>query len=234
MNKLLLVSVGFLALGAATQATAADLPARTYQPAPVMASVYNWTGFYIGGNVGGVWGTGRVNDFATGAAITNTRANATGGGQIGYNYMFAGGFVLGLEGTFNWSGRNSGTTTVTLPGGTVLNGTGSGAQWLTTFAGRMGYAADRALFYVKGGGAWLNSSVTINNLTNGATYTSSNARTGFVVGGGIEYALTQNWTVKGEYDYVSANSWVTPVTPAGQFKLSGNIQMFTVGANYKF
>ena len=76
--------------------------------------------------------------------------------------------------------------------------------------------------------------MSVNNVTNGTGYTADKWRSGFVVGGGVEYALAQNWTLKGEYDYISASSWLTPLTPAGQFKISGNIQTFTVGANFKF
>jgi outer membrane immunogenic protein len=232
-----LLTLAGLASTGLGSALAADLPARTYTPAPVyVAPIYNWTGFYIGANLGGEWGNGRLTEYTTLASLSNTRTSFIGGGQLGYNYMFNGGFVLGAEWTFDWGGRNSGTVVTAVPTVGTFSASANGAQWLTTVTGRAGFAMDRTLFYVKGGGAWLESSVNITCVSCAGTpnLTSNKTRSGFDVGGGIEYAVTQNWTVKGEYNYISASSWTTPVTNVGQFKVTGNIQSFVLGVNYKF
>jgi outer membrane immunogenic protein len=108
---------------------------------------------------------------------------------------------------------------------------------LTTLAGRFGVALDRTLLYTKVGGAWMESSANVANLTTGAVFTTNKTRSGWVWGAGVEYAFAPNWTVKAEYDYIGASSWTTPVVlgvPAGQVRLSGNVQTFLTGVNFKF
>src|SRR5215471_11341865 len=98
MKKILLGSVALIALGTAS-AFAADLPARTYTKAPayVPTPIYNWTGFYIGGHVGGAFGTSDFNGFNN----TGDRSSFLGGGQIGADYQFAPNWVIGIEGNYS-------------------------------------------------------------------------------------------------------------------------------------
>lgn len=219
------------------QALAADLPAKAYQPpAPVIVPVYNWTGFYIGGNLGGEWTNARLLEFSTGASWGANRANFIGGGQLGYNYQFSNNVVLGIEWTFDWGGSGNKSAVVPTAVGN-LQASANGAKWLTTLTGRLGYAFDRTLVYMKGGGAWVDSSTSLVNLSTAAGVTVDKWVTGWTIGGGVEYAFLPNWTVKAEYNYISTGAWTSsaaPAVPAGQVKLSGYVQTFTTGVNFKF
>ena len=156
----------------ATAASAADLPTRKEAPAPAPAAyapLYSWTGFYVGANVGGVWGTGNIN--ATGvspgdalsAYFPSTLGGGPtgwlGGGQIGYNYQM-GSAVVGAETDFDWTSlRRSGSfTSVATPLGPTLTSYGSSRlDWLGTLRARAGFAAtadNRLLLYLTGGLAY--------------------------------------------------------------------------------
>src|SRR5215475_2125641 len=112
MKKLLMGMVGLVALGVAAPASAADLAPRPYvkAPPPVVAPIYDWTGFYIGANGG--WGSSHnCWDFVTagGAVIADACRDASGGvigGQIGYRWQ-TGQFVFGLEGQGDWADLSS-------------------------------------------------------------------------------------------------------------------------------
>ena len=189
-------------------AFAADLPIRQPPPPPYKAPppvvLYNWTGFYIGGNVGYGWGEadpGLVSYYdpnlvgsAPGPKVKPS--GVIGGGQIGFNVQ-SGSLVFGLEADFMGSGmKDSFTDTVN------LFTTTTSIRWLTTGRARVGLAADRALFYVTGGVAAGNVKSTLADTYNGGavvlTNTSSATYVGWTAGGGIEYAVLPYWTVRGE------------------------------------
>jgi outer membrane immunogenic protein len=229
-------------------ASAADLkPAPVYTKAPMTAPVFSWTGFYIGGNLGGAWAHRNVTDSLFGLNFSNGTNNGVfiGGGQIGGNYQFSN-FVVGVEGSFDWASNNNNSTTgIVVPGlgGNTVQVT-SNNTWITTLAGRFGVAYDRVLFYGKGGGAWVgNNSFTVTNVTTGASITGSNSNTtsGWLAGAGLEWAFANNWTLRFEYDFIGL-SGRTFTIPAGSPFLVGdtfttgssNIQMATVGVNFLF
>ena len=144
----------------ATSAFAADLPA----PAPIPPSayvppVYNWTGFYVGGNIGADWSGLSGNNFSDtlGSTFTApTNVQFMGGGQVGVNYQFWSGVVIGAEVMFDWLASSANTQiTATAPDGTAAFMDTINNRWLTTATGRLGYAWDRVLLYGKAGGAWL-------------------------------------------------------------------------------
>ena len=247
--------IASVALLASIAARAADLPPA---PAPLprapvayipAAPVFTWTGFYIGGNLGAGRNHGTIADtFGLYNWGVNNQTTFVGGGQVGANYQFNS-FVVGVEGDFDWFANNNnsggGTAIAGLGGvGTTISGSNNG-RWLTTVTGRLGYAFDRVLVYAKGGGAWVGSNnLTLLNVGTGATvsFGNGNTNTGWVVGGGLEYAFFNNWTAKVEYDYVGLNSFnfTVPATfPGGVagdtfVTSSRNIQMVTVGINYLF
>ncbi len=144
------------ALIASYPARAADLPAPTpYKAPPVMAPVaYNWSGLYFGANGGGVWtrNSETTTDVATGAVITTGTTNTSGflvGGQIGFNWMFGGNWVGGVEADGDWvSDKNS---VLSLDGSNRHDGK---LEALGTGRARFGYAANNWLFYATGGVAW--------------------------------------------------------------------------------
>jgi outer membrane immunogenic protein len=233
-------------------ALAADLPMPAPPPRAPAAFIpppppFSWTGIYIGGNAGAAWNRGSFSDAAgLGFTLPSTNAVFTGGGQVGGNWQ-TGVLVLGVEGQFDWlANQNNATAGIIAPNGDTLQGI-SKDRWLTTLTGRIGIAADHWLFYAKGGGAWVgNQSVTINDVTTGQSFTSSNGgwNTGWTVGGGIEWAFAGPWSVKVEYDYIklSSNSFTVPtpspigaLTPGDVFTTSNrNIQTVLGGINYRF
>src|ERR1700760_2787237 len=127
MKKFLLGTVALAAMAA--PAFAADMPARTYTKAPVYtapALVYNWTGFYIGGHVGGA--------FAGDNSLQSSDARFLGGGQGGFDYQLAPNWVGGIEAEYSWMDRNN--TGIAFPAGTVIT---SRNDQLGSVTGRVGY-----------------------------------------------------------------------------------------------
>jgi outer membrane immunogenic protein len=201
MKKLALATVAISALltGAAS---AADLAARPYTKAPPMvAAVYDWTGFYVG--VNGGWGTSHncwTNTALLGVPVPPTSEGChdadggTVGGQIGYRWQ-AGSWVFGLEAQGNWADFQG--SNVNLLG--IVNRSRIDAFGL--FTGHIGYAANNVLFYVKGGAA-----VTDNRydglLTGVVLDRAEQTRWGASVGAGIEYAFAPNWSFGVEYNHL--------------------------------
>src|SRR5579862_3375028 len=238
MRKSVIAGVAFAAL-IGSPAFAADMALKG-PPAPI-APAFSWTGFYFGANLGAGWNQGDLSDsFGLFSGNANNNATFLGGGQVGANYQINN-IVLGVEGDFDWFANNNNSGSgITADGGTIISGSNNGS-WLTTLTGRLGVAVDRMLFYGKGGGAWVgNNNITLIDVPTGNTVSISNSNTGWVAGGGIEWAFAQNWTAKVEYDYVGlSNSSVT--LPAGFFDGGDvfstgnrNIQTLTVGINYLF
>ena len=229
---------------ATSPAWAADLPPAPRAPVPYMPAampVFSWTGFYIGGNIGGGWSRGNVVDSVFGVNFTNgNSASFLGGGQVGGNYQISA-FVIGAEADFDWfaNNNNSGTGT-TVPAGIFRASANN--RWETTLAARFGYAWDRALFYGKAGGGWVGAgNFAVTNVGTGASvaFNNGNTNTGWLVGAGVEYAFTQNWTAKLEYDYLALNNAsytvTVPVVGPDTFTNGGrNVQTLTVGVNYLF
>jgi outer membrane immunogenic protein len=231
------------------QALAADLPVAAPPRAPAafvpVVPPFSWSGIYIGGNAGAAWNRGTVSDaFGNSFTLPSNNAVFTGGGQVGGNWQI-GGLVLGVEGQFDWlaNQNNASAGIVISPSGNTLQVI-STDRWLTTLTGRAGWAVDHWLFYAKGGGAWVgNQSFTVNNVTTGGSFTTSNGgwNTGWTAGGGIEWAFAGPWSVKVEYDYIrlSSNSFTVPATsaflPNDTFTTANrNIQMVLGGINYRF
>jgi outer membrane immunogenic protein len=181
-------------------ASAADLAARPYTkaPPPMVAAIYDWTGFYMGLNGGGgsshkCWD---IND-SLGFVIPAFREgchDATGGvagGQLGYRWQAAN-WVFGLEGQGDWA--NFKGSNVSLFNTAITNQTKIDAFGL--FTGQVGYAWNNVLWYVKGGGAVVNDNyrgfVTATNI---GIDTASQTRWGGVVGTGLEFGFAPNWSV---------------------------------------
>ncbi|HLX17379.1 MAG TPA: outer membrane beta-barrel protein [Bradyrhizobium sp.] len=269
MNKLL-ASASFLVLSSAS-VMAADLPMSYKSPAPAIVPTYTWTGCYLGVHGGG----GAMNDSNSnssnfeGSGNGNNAFHGTGGlagGQAGCNYQMTN-VVFGVEGEGYWSGmkgtldrsRNFFT-------GSVLNETEfdqntTSNKYDYTIAGRMGIAFDRTLVYGKAGWAWGRfdalSSSGFTDFPTGPTgldtATWGGTLNGPLFGLGIEYLVTNNWTVKLEYNYIAfgTRSFATtscstfsnnvpPTTCVGNGQSSGNTplgadkQIFKFGVNYKF
>lgn len=252
MKKLLLASVAFSL--AATAAMAADAPVRhkryvkapVYKAPPPMAyipPVYEWSGFYVGGHVG--WGHMREQAttqaagalLAIGATNTVTSDQLIGGVQTGYNYMISPHVLLGVEGEFTWLTQKYSTATATLAPPTILTYT-AGPDWVATAAGRLGYVQDNMMIYAKGGGAWLDSKYgALQTPAAGVPFSASDVRTGYMIGGGLEYGFSPNWTAKAEYAYLDFGTNTYNVGFGGATtptSIKTDMQQFKLGLNYRF
>ena len=241
MRKILLSTVALAAL--AGQAFAADLPSRKEAPVYIApAPVFTWTGFYAGVQLGGAFGNTNLNLPAVGYSANLTNNGVFGGGMIGYNYQINN-FVLGLQGEFNGSGNGSSTKTgYGYIGKSIVSVTAKENQpWFASIDGRLGYAVDKALFYAIGGVAFTQAEPSITYALGAATataYKNSKSLTGYDVGGGVEYAFTNNWTGRVEYRYYgfSGNNGYYGVYGSGVAYKTGNLTDNTVrvGLAYKF
>ena len=168
-----------------------------------LASSYNWSGCSVGANVGGVWGNNGWTDKQPGDANfgvsegSHSPSGVSGGLQVGCDYQFAGNIVLGLQGDFNLT--NAKASHADLIGGAGFTDK-SQTNWYATVAPRIGYAFDRFLPYVKGGVAFENLDVKWTGPA--LSGTGSQTRTGWMLGLGGEYAVTQQVTVFLEYNYL--------------------------------
>ena len=238
-----LLSLLFALIGISGSAFAADLPpAPPRAPAafaPPVAPPFTWTGFYIGGNAGAAWTQGNVSDSLGNSWSNAQQAVFAGGGQVGANYQFNW-FLVGIEADFDWLANNhNSSNAVATPIGALQFSAND--RWLTTLAARFGYAADNWLFYVKGGGGWVGvSNPTVTNVTTGGSISvsNSNSNSGWLAGGGIEWAFAPNWTARLEYDFLGLSSQSYTVTgPAFLDTVTINnrdVQTLTVGLNFLF
>ena len=246
MRGFLVAAAGLGALLLTSPVSAADLAARPYTkaPAPMVAAVYDWSGFYIGLNGGGgsshnCWDLTSNN----GVALANTPRegchDATGGlvgGQFGYRWQSAN-WVFGIEAQGDWANLtgSSSSATAIIP---FNNQTRIDAIGL--FTGQVGYAWSNILLYVKGGAA-----VTDNKYSNAFTATgvvfnsATNTRWGGAVGAGIEIGFAPNWSFAVEYDHLFMGN-PNIVFPASAIAVSRadnirqDVDMATVRVNYRW
>ena len=226
MKKLLLSSVALIALGGS--AFAADMPARPVYKAPAYtppAVIYNWTGFYIGGHVGGA--------FAGDNSLVGSEARFMGGVQGGFDYQFAPNWVGGIEAQYSWLNRN--TTGIAFPAGTVIT---ANNDQIGSVTGRFGYTWGPGLLYAKGGYAWRNDpniGVSVAG-TPVAFTTSGNRKDGYTVGAGLEYMFAPNWSAKAEYQYYNFGNTTLTTGPADIVGTRFRNDEHTVkaGINYRF
>lgn len=241
------ISSAVAALGlvaALGSAMAADIPPAPYTKAPaVMIPIYNWTGFYFGGNLG--YGWGRSNDSSTltdstGAVVFSTQ-NASnlngivGGGQIGYNWQLDSRWVAGLEADFQGTGQKGNINFAT---GGVPYTLSQQIDWFGTVRGRVGFlAAPTVMVYGTGGLAYgdVKSSVTAGTFP---TTSATNTNVGWTAGAGVEGALGGNWTAKLEYLYVDLGKATGSLTatPALTQNYSSHVtdNVVRVGINYRW
>jgi outer membrane immunogenic protein len=251
----LVVSLGF-----GGSAMAADMAVKA-RPA-IVGPVFSWTGFYIGGYVGGAWAdrsvsvtdpclvgtvcptTGTYNGVLP--ATYDLNSSFIGGGTVGYNWQ-AGSWVVGVEGE---GGYLHLTRTSTYPGNPVGGDTTASTKIGDAYgvvAGRVGWAFDRTLIYAKGGAVFANVSNSVSDTCvvapcGGGTINVSGSHNivSYAVGGGVEWAFADHWSVKGEYLYLGLQKTFRDVGLA-----NGTIPVFTdsrdpgvhtakIGVNYRW
>ena len=240
MNWKIAFALGAFSLAAVTtQASAADLAARPYTKAPPMiAAIYDWSGFYIGANGG--YGNSRnswsIPGFGSEGAFDANGAVA--GGQIGYRWQ-TGAMVFGLEAQYDWSDMSGSQVSlgfVTTPGDAVEH---AHVRSFGLFTGQLGYAWNNTLLYVKGGAA-----VTDNHFEHRFTGTStvidsaSDTRWGGAIGAGLEFGLAPNWSLGVEYDHLFMQDRSLTFTafgaPSTLDNTSQNLDLVTARVNYRF
>jgi outer membrane immunogenic protein len=219
--------------GAAMDVFAADMPGPG--PSAYAAPLSTWTGFYIGVHGGGAWDPTGGHNTNCGTACTTaagTITGALGGLQVGYNHQF-GALVLGAEADFSASSLRG-----SYPARDGIDTVTSSVDYFGTLTGKIGAVVGNALVYGKGGAAWTHTNHSDFDVAIPATFTTSYWLMGWTVGGGIEYALTPNWSVKLEYDLIETPDKSTTFTaPGGAFftaSLHQLVNSFAGGVNYRF
>lgn len=238
---------------AGAPASAADMPVPVKAPvAPVAVAIFNWTGIYIGAHAGGAW-------FDKDWFIPNTPTNIAGGcpaggcgvpggghtgsswlagGQVGFNYQ-VNQWVLGVEAQFSATKIKGSHVDPFL--GIISHH--SETDFIATVAGRLGIAWDRALLYVKGGGAWAHDKFFNGNTAIAPEVQSTTqTRWGWMVGGGGEYALSANWSIKLEYNYLDFGDRRATLQPTAacpgclpfEYDIDQTIHIVKAGINYRF
>jgi outer membrane immunogenic protein len=277
MKKLIVVSLGLSLLAAVRPALAADLPVKApVYKAPQQVSdpfVDPWTGFYAGVNAGYSWGPWNSNNpasvgntnFINGATFVDSAKphvdGATGGVQIGHNWLVAEKFVLGLEGDFQLSGEKASQTGEAqrfnilafdnrLIGSTALANNWK-LPWFSTFRARAGFVgADNWLIYSTAGLALINAKYasaatnTLQRTTSGGTLISSTTTTatnsetttriGFALGGGVEKKLSSHWNARLEYLYIDAGTHNFVGGSGADTSVRIRDHVVRVGLNYMF
>jgi outer membrane immunogenic protein len=226
-----------LSLAFGQLASAADLPQRPAYSAPIFAPApaYSWTGFYVGGNLGGAFGNVEVTDVATGTTTSPNSSGFAGGGQFGYDYQM-GPWVIGIRNVIDGTNLSK-STTFSRP--TFAGTINSHANWFDALTARGGYLVQpNLLLYVQGGAAWTQWDVTFNT---GGTQVGeiSGTKTGWTVGGGVEWMFVPHWSAFLEYNYMGFGTFSNAVATCigatcGTFSGKADLQNVLVGVNYKF
>lgn len=222
-----------LGLGLGQIASAADLPVKA-APRPFVAA-YNWTGLYIGGDVG--YGWAKSDGTLTTAAgllpqpYSSSPSGVLGGGFIGGNYQINQ-FVIGAE--LDWQAAS-----IKGDSGPI----GAGPYTITTkvksygsLRARLGYAVDRWLVFGTGGWAWGNWSTAYAFTGAAPFFTNDASKSGWTLGAGAEYAITNNWLARLEYRYTSlgTTSYVSTATNSAEAGNKVKINDLRLGIAYKF
>ena len=228
-------------------ACAADLgtKAPVYQAPPPL--LYNWSGFYVGANIGYGWNnidntTSSLTTGAVDSTVSSERAGVFGGGQIGYNYLINPNFLIGIEadlGAADLTGSYSDCIDAFR-----CQHTESKNDWFGTLRGRIGYVQNNWLLFATGGVAWVHGTATrtltaaVNPALIGQSRSASGTDIGWMVGGGVEYAFAPNWSVNVEYRYMQVDTGRDFLYSASiadvHVDATDHISTVRIGLNYHF
>jgi opacity protein-like surface antigen len=247
MTARILPLAAFAAAVLATPAWSADLPAMpTKAPVYAPAPAYDWSGFYLGGHVGGAWEQRNIAQFSTvtgaseGSASGN-ESSVAGGGQIGFNYALSPNWIIGFEADVSATDLEGTGTGVNLRG-VVVSQYANKIDLFGTARGRLGYAFNNWLFYGTGGFAWADDRInrtqlvgTIGQATQGTVESVTATGTGWAAGGGIEWGFAPNWTAKVEYLHLDLGTQ-TFNFPLAMVRRDASVSIDTArfGINYLF
>jgi opacity protein-like surface antigen len=237
---------------------AAAMPTKALKaPRPLIGST-NWSGFYLGGFFGAAAGRTDI-----GFVTTPTDGSKpfvlgpVGGGQIGYNYQLSNNWLLGVEGDVgaaNVHGARTSGAQLGLPFTSVLFVSEDKTSWMATATARLGYSWGRTLYYVKGGAAFEDSTVSATCfnpqgnangticsnqagalIASGSGFSTSSTRVGWTIGYGTEFDLGKNWSAKAEYDYLSFGRHTALATDGTTIMTDrSDVSQVKVGVNYRF
>jgi outer membrane immunogenic protein len=244
MRKLTLALVAGTALISAP-ALAADLRMPVKAPPPVIAP-FNWSGFYIGIQGGGGFGTldrELIGPAGTLATFSHDTSGGLLGGTVGFNWQ-SGSWVFGIEADYGWAdiGRGSVGCLAAITGNPNL----VCASSLDTFGTarlRLGWAWDRFMLYGTGGLAFGDQSVRVFDTVTGAGIGASRGVAGWTAGGGFEWAFAHNWSAKVEAlyfdlepDRFSTTGLLFPALAGGAVGIDSNHTGVVIrgGINYRF
>ena len=238
--------------------------ALSYVHAQTAPPAVNWTGFYVGGNLGGGWTSvsqtqNTFGNYFANSSVTSINRTARnqnlsgsgviGGGQIGYNLQLSN-LVLGIEGDLNWlNTKKSATSNATYPccaptGYTLRQS--AGIDGLGTLRGRVGVAVGNTMIFATGGLSYADTSFSRSFSDNYQPIppqkaSASSTRTGWNAGGGVEYAINNSWSVKAEYlyhDLGSMTKYSSRSIGNTTIGMSGSadfqLQTARLGVNYRF
>jgi outer membrane immunogenic protein len=215
---------------------------------------YTWTGCYIGGNIGYGWQKATSTDVEPGTpppldAGSDAGTGVVGGGQVGCDYQFATNWVVGIQGMFDWAGVAGSHIVPFSYGGDNTETFTTKTDWVGTLTARIGYIViPQALLYFKGGAAWVKSKYSDTD-PSGTIYVpysgqASAIRTGWTIGGGVEYLLKPDWSVFVEYNYIDLGDKSLGFAydcGAGcgfnnpyHYSEKQNLQTILIGLNYRF
>src|SRR6266540_1644075 len=254
MKKLLITTAAIVAALASGSAFAADL-GRPVVKAPVVAPVpyYNWSGFYIGGHIGGGWAdphyTNLVNttafgDLSPGNRFSHDASGILGGGQVGFNWQ-TGNIVFGLEASFSGADINGTFNNTVFGAADDVFTTRIRSLFLGT--GRIGVAWNNWLLYATGGYAGADVRARVSDTVGLFQGSGSDSQwlSGWTVGAGAEFGFTPNWSLALQYNYVKLENsnfelagTVTPPVCFGAcsylFRVNTDMHIATARLNYRF
>jgi outer membrane immunogenic protein len=258
MKKFLLASVAAVAM--AGSASAADLGPRMPTKAPPMVAPppppFTWTGCYLGGHGGYGWGRKTWSDdtperpgspplFFIGGFVDNNSASVShdtkgwlGGGQVGCDYQISSGWVIGIEGSGSAADIKG---SVHDPFFAIKNFHAT-TDWLASVTGRVGFTwIPRVLLYARGGAAWAGDKYSAFDIDDDQPFTApSQTRSGFTVGGGIEWAFSPGWSAFVEYDFYDFGTRLVNFTRVGSpsdtpnADIKQDINVVKFGINWRF
>lgn len=254
-------------LATSLAAQAADIPVKgpVYKAVPAGPPAYNWAGFYIGGHLGGAWGSQDYTADAQGAWLTSpafvsfinatgspdfSPSSFTGGPQIGYNWQFAPSWLAGIEADAHFMSLKSDNNTGFIADPSLAANSrfieSAKTDWIATLRARIGWVSNNWLLYGTGGFAWGHVKSSWNFFRTSSGYdafgSADTTKSGWTVGGGLEYAFAPNWTLKGEYLYIDLGdvnyrtfdrSGLFP-TFFENISMHTTVNIASVGLNYKF
>lgn len=228
-------------LGLNWRPSAAPLPGTVAVPA---GPVYNWTGLYVGGHMGGAWAR---NDWtSTSGLLATLTENGTfpgagdaqgllGGVQVGYNVQM-GALVAGLEASIS-AADIDGYAKCGWDGGTSSLSCRDTINSLGLLAARLGWASGDVLVYGKAGAAWADATATLQATDSVISHSNSGTRWGWMLGAGVEYALGGNLSAFAEYNHIDFGTQTLGFTAsAGPFTadLQQQVDSVRMGLNYRF